>query len=238
MVNLTKPDVYRLPIGIRTLAWTNTSLLLNDRPVYMRGFGRHEDSAIRGRGFDLVTAVRDHDLLQWVGANAYRTSHYPYSDEVLDIADRYREFSSFKIIWYAKTFHLSLFLYLLYFILFNFILKIGFPHNQRVSFRRYGELFAVITHASQGFTVGAHSQGQEPTLRNHVVLSQRTEDPVVPGRRVLQTDRSSHKSNRSYQTSYYCPGSWSASNYKYIRIRKNNNNNIKKMDSIIHFELY
>ncbi|XP_011697202.1 PREDICTED: beta-glucuronidase isoform X1 [Wasmannia auropunctata] len=88
VANVTKPDIYRLPIGIRTLAWTNTSLLLNDRPVYMRGFGRHEDSVIRGRGFDLVTAVRDHELLQWVGANAYRTSHYPYSDEVLDMADR------------------------------------------------------------------------------------------------------------------------------------------------------
>lgn len=86
--NDTKLDIYRLPIGIRTLVWTNTSLLLNDRPVYMRGFGKHEDSAIRGRGFDLVTAVRDHELLQWVGANAYRTSHYPYSDEVLDMADR------------------------------------------------------------------------------------------------------------------------------------------------------
>ncbi|XP_029668445.1 beta-glucuronidase isoform X1 [Formica exsecta] len=88
VANVTKPDIYRLPIGIRTLVWTNTSLLLNDRPVYMRGFGRHEDSAIRGRGFDLVTAVRDHELLQWIGANAYRTSHYPYSDEVLDMADR------------------------------------------------------------------------------------------------------------------------------------------------------
>ncbi|XP_029160975.1 beta-glucuronidase isoform X2 [Nylanderia fulva] len=88
VINATKPDIYRLPIGIRTLMWTNTSLLLNDRPVYMRGFGRHEDSAIRGRGFDLVTAVRDHELLQWIGANAYRTSHYPYSDEVLDMADR------------------------------------------------------------------------------------------------------------------------------------------------------
>ncbi|KAG7208896.1 hypothetical protein KM043_015078 [Ampulex compressa] len=86
--NVTKPDVYRLPIGIRTLAWTNTSLLINDRPVYMRGFGRHEDAIIRGRGLDLVTATRDHELLQWVGANAYRTSHYPYSDEVLDMADR------------------------------------------------------------------------------------------------------------------------------------------------------
>ncbi|XP_043797314.1 beta-glucuronidase [Apis laboriosa] len=88
VVNDTKMDVYRLPIGIRTLTWTNTSLLLNDKPVYMRGFGKHEDSILRGRGLDLVTVARDHELLQWIGANAYRTSHYPYSDEILDLADR------------------------------------------------------------------------------------------------------------------------------------------------------
>lgn len=88
MVNGTKVDVYRLPIGIRTLTWTNTSLLLNDKPVYMRGFGKHEDSILRGRGLDLATVARDHELLRWIGANAYRTSHYPYSDEVLDLADR------------------------------------------------------------------------------------------------------------------------------------------------------
>nr|XP_034189067.1 beta-glucuronidase isoform X1 [Osmia lignaria]XP_034189068.1 beta-glucuronidase isoform X1 [Osmia lignaria]XP_034189069.1 beta-glucuronidase isoform X1 [Osmia lignaria] len=88
MLNDSGVDVYRMPVGIRTLTWTNTSLLLNDKPLYMRGFGRHEDSIIRGRGLDLVTVARDHELLQWVGANAYRTSHYPYSDEVLDVADR------------------------------------------------------------------------------------------------------------------------------------------------------
>ncbi|XP_014232921.1 beta-glucuronidase isoform X1 [Trichogramma pretiosum] len=86
--NTSLIDVYRLPVGIRTLRWTNTSLLLNERPVYFRGFGRHEDAALRGRGLDLVTVARDYELLKWVGSNSYRTSHYPYSDEVLDMADR------------------------------------------------------------------------------------------------------------------------------------------------------
>jgi len=27
--------------------------------------------------------------MQWIGANGYRTSHYPYSEESLDIADRF-----------------------------------------------------------------------------------------------------------------------------------------------------
>ncbi|XP_011312039.1 beta-glucuronidase [Fopius arisanus] len=86
--NSTIRDIYRLPIGIRTIKWTNKTLLINDRPVYLRGFGRHEDSIIRGRGLDLVTMTRDYELLKWIGANAYRTSHYPYSDEVMDMADR------------------------------------------------------------------------------------------------------------------------------------------------------
>ncbi|KAJ8681401.1 hypothetical protein QAD02_017188 [Eretmocerus hayati] len=87
--NTGKSDVYRLPIGIRSIDWTNTTLLINDKPIYFRGFGRHEDSVIRGRGFDPVTMARDYELLKWVGANSYRTSHYPYSDETLDLADRY-----------------------------------------------------------------------------------------------------------------------------------------------------
>lgn len=40
-------DVYRLRFGVRTLRWTNTSFLINDKPIYFRGFGRHEDSDVR-----------------------------------------------------------------------------------------------------------------------------------------------------------------------------------------------
>jgi beta-glucuronidase len=32
--------------------------------------------------------VRDFALLEWAGANSFRTSHYPYAEEILDYADR------------------------------------------------------------------------------------------------------------------------------------------------------
>lgn len=32
--------------------------------------------------------MRDFNLLKWVGANAFRTSHYPYAEEIMDFADR------------------------------------------------------------------------------------------------------------------------------------------------------
>ncbi|XP_011179547.2 beta-glucuronidase [Zeugodacus cucurbitae] len=82
-------DVYRMKIGIRTLKWNNSTFLLNDAPIYLRGFGRHEDSDIRGKGFDYALLTRDFNLIKWIGANAYRTSHYPYSEESMQFADEF-----------------------------------------------------------------------------------------------------------------------------------------------------
>ena len=48
----------------------------------------HEDLNVRGKGHDDVMMVHDFELLDWIGANSFRTSHYPYAEEVLDHADR------------------------------------------------------------------------------------------------------------------------------------------------------
>ncbi|CAD7089028.1 unnamed protein product [Hermetia illucens] len=80
-------DIYRLKVGIRTLAWDKSSFRINGEKVYLRGFGRHEDSDIRGKGLDLALITKDFNLIKWIGANAYRTSHYPYSEESMQFAD-------------------------------------------------------------------------------------------------------------------------------------------------------
>ncbi len=81
-------DRYTLPVGIRTVRIDGTRFLINDEPLYFRGFGMHEDLNVRGKGHDDVTMIHDFELLEWVGANSFRTSHYPYAEEVLDHADR------------------------------------------------------------------------------------------------------------------------------------------------------
>lgn len=81
-------DRYRLPVGMRTVRVEGSSLLLNGEPVVMKGFGRHEDYDIIGRGHFPAGNVRDYSMMQWMGANSFRTSHYPYSEEQLDLADR------------------------------------------------------------------------------------------------------------------------------------------------------
>lgn len=40
-------DVYRMKFGFRTIKWSATQMLINEKPIYFRGFGRHEDSDVR-----------------------------------------------------------------------------------------------------------------------------------------------------------------------------------------------
>jgi beta-glucuronidase len=82
-------DSYSLLVGIRTVEVEGTRFLINGDPFHFRGFGKHEDSAIRGRAHDNVFMVHDFALMEWLGANSLRTSHYPYAEEVLDYADRH-----------------------------------------------------------------------------------------------------------------------------------------------------
>jgi beta-glucuronidase len=81
-------DSYALLVGIRTARVEGTRFLINGEPFSFRGFGMHEDLDVHGRGHDDVAMVHDFSLLSWVGANSFRTSHYPYAEEVLEHADR------------------------------------------------------------------------------------------------------------------------------------------------------
>jgi beta-glucuronidase len=82
-------DDYPMKIGVRTVEVRGSEIRLNGKPVFLTGFGKHEDFAIHGKGLDLPVLVRDFELLKWIGANSFRTSHYPYSEEALMLADEY-----------------------------------------------------------------------------------------------------------------------------------------------------
>lgn len=81
-------DEYFDEIGIRTVEIRGEEILLNGEPVYLKGFGKHEDSDIVGRGFNMGVMKRDFECMKWIGANSFRTSHYPYSEEIYQMADR------------------------------------------------------------------------------------------------------------------------------------------------------
>ena len=81
-------DRYALPVGIRTVAVEGDALLLNGQPLKLTGFGRHEDFPLAGRGYLPVVIIKDYELMRWVGANSFRTTHYPYSEMMMSLADR------------------------------------------------------------------------------------------------------------------------------------------------------
>lgn len=81
-------DTYSVAAGVRTVEVKGKEFLINGKPFYFTGFGAHEDSEIRGKGHDQAYMVHDFQLRDWMGANSFRTSHYPYAEEVMDFADR------------------------------------------------------------------------------------------------------------------------------------------------------
>jgi len=81
-------DIYEEPFGIRTVKVKNGKFLINDKPFYFKGFGKHEDTYINGRGLNEAANVLDLNLFKWIGANSFRTSHYPYSEEMMRLADQ------------------------------------------------------------------------------------------------------------------------------------------------------
>jgi beta-glucuronidase len=81
-------DAYALDIGFRRVRVVGSALELNGEAVELRGFGMHEDFPVVGKAHLPALMVKDFELLRWVGANSFRTSHYAYAEEVLDMADR------------------------------------------------------------------------------------------------------------------------------------------------------
>ncbi len=81
-------DEYILPVGVRSVEVKGKQFLINNKPFYFKGFGKHEDSHVHGRGLDEALNAKDIGLLKWIGANSFRTSHYPYSEEMMRLAMR------------------------------------------------------------------------------------------------------------------------------------------------------
>lgn len=81
-------DVYDEPFGVRRVEVRDGGFYINEKPFYFKGFGKHEDTPLRGRGTDEVTNLKDLRLIKWMGGNSLRTSHYLYSEEFMRLCDR------------------------------------------------------------------------------------------------------------------------------------------------------
>ncbi len=81
-------DAYIEEFGIRMVAIRGNQIVLNGEPVYLKGCSRHDDFYLVGRGLNLPLIQKDLNLMRWLGANSFRTSHYPYTEEMMRLCDR------------------------------------------------------------------------------------------------------------------------------------------------------
>ena len=82
-------DEVRDQIGFRTIETRATDILLNGRPIFLRGICIHEEAPLRGgRAYSREDAQT---LLGWakeLGANFVRLAHYPHNEFMIREADR------------------------------------------------------------------------------------------------------------------------------------------------------
>ncbi len=75
--------------GFRTIEIRNAQLLVNGRPVSIKGVNLHEHHEATGHYLDTETRLKDFRLWKENNINAVRTSHYPQAPEFYDMADRF-----------------------------------------------------------------------------------------------------------------------------------------------------
>ncbi len=82
-------DHVRDQIGFRSIETRGTDILLNGRPIFLRGVCLHEEAPFRGgRAYSREDALT---LLGWakeLGANFVRLAHYPHNEFMIREADR------------------------------------------------------------------------------------------------------------------------------------------------------
>lgn len=94
MVSLHSPDgteveATRTRIGFRTVEVRDRQLLVNGKPVYIKGVNRHEHHDRLGSAVDRETMRHDIAVLKEFNVNAVRTSHYPPDPYFLDLCDEH-----------------------------------------------------------------------------------------------------------------------------------------------------
>ena len=82
-------DAVEASVGLREISVEGTNILLNGKPVYLKGVNRHEDYPGSGRVHNLQWLIHDFQFLKQLGVNFIRNSHYPNHPEFYKMADRY-----------------------------------------------------------------------------------------------------------------------------------------------------
>jgi beta-glucuronidase len=81
-------DTLREKIGFRSIKTSGTDILLNGRPVFLRGISIHEEAPVRGgRAYSMEDAQQILTSAKELGCNFVRLAHYPHNENMTRLAD-------------------------------------------------------------------------------------------------------------------------------------------------------
>jgi len=82
-------EVKSCKIGFRQVEINARELLVNGRPVLLKGVNRHDHDDRRGKAVTLETMIADIKLMKQFNINAVRTAHYPNDSVFYDLCDQF-----------------------------------------------------------------------------------------------------------------------------------------------------
>lgn len=80
-------DVVVDRIGFRRIERSGRGLLLNGRPIFLRGISIHEESVANGRTLTEEEIVQNLTIAKELGCNFVRLAHYPHAGRTAEVAD-------------------------------------------------------------------------------------------------------------------------------------------------------
>ena len=88
-VQLDNSQYIQKQVGFKRIEIKNAQVLINGKPIYIRGVDRHETDPYKGHIVSKETMLKDITLMKQNNINAVRLSHYPNNTYWLDLCDRY-----------------------------------------------------------------------------------------------------------------------------------------------------
>ena len=82
-------DFTEIPFGFRTVEVVGNQLMVNGKPILIKGADRHELSATGGYIVTEAEMIRDIRIMKELNINAVRTCHYPDDPRWLALCDKY-----------------------------------------------------------------------------------------------------------------------------------------------------
>jgi len=76
-------------IGFRQVKISGVELVINGKPVLIKGVNRHDHDHVSGKVVSVEAMVSEIKLMKQFNINAVRTSHYPNDSRWYDLCDRY-----------------------------------------------------------------------------------------------------------------------------------------------------